>query len=175
MNGNIFIIGASGIGKTPLAEELAKQLKRKQISASEWVKQLFKPSSENLSREEYIKEITTYSKKRLKEEPFSCINYIEETYPDFFISGNYIIDGIRNPFDFNNLFDPKTDYVVYLNSTLKSPKNRFEAGIILIYHQVNWLEENGIMPYNNSFQKTINTDRFDLETVAFQIKKYFKL
>jgi len=59
---------------------------------------------------------------------------------------NVVIDGIRNPRDFINLFNPNKDKVVFVSKEKTEIKSTiFEKGIIVIKEYIKWLEENNLL------------------------------
>ncbi|MEE3717647.1 AAA family ATPase [Tumidithrix elongata RA019] len=125
------VIGQSQSGKTTLAQHIAQTYGFQHISASDWVKQVWQLSVEDFaSREDYIKAITEYSLEYLRKYPNACIDYIRDRL-DY--SDKTVIDGIRNPHDFVNLFDWRSDRCLYLNYQCNPiPTNSFERGLSVI-------------------------------------------
>lgn len=138
---NIFIIGRSRSGKTPLATKLATELGMQYIKASEWIRKEF-PQQQG-DRNSFITAITAASLQRLRENPRVCLDYITTNYD---LSQPSIIDGARNPHDFVHLFRPQYDTAIILNYT---PNNivytPFEQGIEIIKSYLDWLSNNGII------------------------------
>lgn len=165
MNGNIFVIGYSKVGKSPFAQHFAEQIGYKHISASEWVKQTFIPSSPNLSIKDYIKEITEYSKQQLiKENHNNCIRFIQQKYGTEYLNGKLVIDGIRNPRDFSFLFQPNTDKIILIEAdhSIVAASAFERTGILAIDYYMHFLIEQKFVNSNNYI--TINyQDRMDIE------------
>src|SRR6185436_115652 len=97
----IFVIGYSGIGKSPFTNKLLNKFPTAQvISASEWVRSVFPTDT-------HVDILTSYAKYKLRTNPNSCVDYINRNYS--FNNKITLIEGIRNPYDFNRLFDYTTD------------------------------------------------------------------
>ena len=138
----IFVIGNSGVGKTPLSKEIENRYGFKYISASRKIKTLI-PSKiltlKKIDRKKYTNEITAFSLSLLRKDPFIIIN-------DLRMEDNVVIDGIRNPRDFINLFNPNKDKVVFVSKEKTEIKSTiFEKGIIVIKEYIKWLEENNLL------------------------------
>lgn len=120
----IFIIGYSRSGKTTLAELMAKELGVKYCSASGWLHQMFDVMAlcaKDETKQEYIERLTALSLDTLQTDPDVCIRYVRKSQAT-------IIEGIRNPRDFLELFDPITDVVIYCNRyDVQDAATNFEA------------------------------------------------
>lgn len=128
----IFVIGYSGIGKSPFTNKLLSKLPTAQlISASEWVRSKFEIGTS-------AEVLTAYSKDQLRTNPNSCVNFINQKYT--FDNKITIIEGIRNPFDFNRLFNYTKDIVVFLSRDGLVPRTSFEEnGLLAIEAYTNFL------------------------------------
>jgi hypothetical protein len=138
---NIYILGTSRSGKTPVAKMLTDKLGMQWIGGSEWVREEYK--EKHATRKEFIAGITKYSVERLREEPDVCVKYITSKYD---LSQPSVIDGERNPYDFIQLFNPTKDKVVYLDfvNNFLEP-TIFEDGIKVIDKYLRWNIDNGLM------------------------------
>jgi hypothetical protein len=128
----IFVIGYSGIGKSPFTNKLLTRLPTAQlITASEWVRSKFEVGTS-------AEVLTAYSKEQLKTNPNSCVSFINQKYD--FDNKITIIEGIRNPYDFNRLFDYTKDIVVFLSRESLVSRTSFEEnGISAIKAYINFL------------------------------------
>lgn len=174
---NIFIIGPSRSAKTPIATHVAGSLGYGMISASEWVRSIFVPSGPVVTLEDKqrtLEEITKFSEQLLSENPNCCIEYIRGKFPDVLDgSYSYVLEGFRNPRDFDRFFQPHRDKVVLLSfpSSPLSPLTFETEGLSIIRQSVNWYGKCGFMPANSSINITLN--RFeDVEMIAGMIVKW---
>lgn len=119
---NLFIIGKSGVGKTSLAKDICSNMNLKHIQASSWIRSKF---DDNVSREV----LTDASKVILNQDPFACINYIKAQNIS---NGDCVIEGLRNPFDFCNLFRPNIDFVIFINGPEINKTYDMDHGVHLI-------------------------------------------
>jgi hypothetical protein len=174
---NIFIIGPSRSAKTPIATHVASFLGYEVISASEWVRSIFVPSGPMVTIEDKqrsLEEITRFSEKLLSENPNRCIEYIRGKFPNVLDGpSSYVLEGFRNPRDFDRFFQPHRDKVVLLSypSSPLSPLTFETEGLSIIHQSVNWYGKCGFMPASSSINITLN--RFeDVEMVASMIVKW---
>ena len=164
---NIFLIGSSGTGKTPIATKIANYLGIKHVKASEYFRLGF--SGEFDSRDYFNQKITEYSKHELSKNPRVNIEYLQDK-----INIPCVIESIRNPIEFTNLFDFKNDLVIYLNySENKLLKTGFEKGIQLIENVCLWSIENKIMK-EEQFVKVNFSQFFGENSLEFQIDQILK-
>jgi hypothetical protein len=137
---NIFIVGNTKSGKTTLAKKIATKFNLEHVSASQWFRDNFKgdPSSPA-----FVKEISVFSSQTLKAN--SNLN-IEILQPKI-VEGGCVIEGVRNPRDFNALFIPERgDVVIWLYSLSSKHSSVFEAyGLKAIRHSLKFYLETGIM------------------------------
>jgi hypothetical protein len=137
----IFVMGTSGIGKTPFAKRVAEGLALPHIGASAWVRRLFTVPS-GLSREEQVAAMTAFSTKALAEDPDACLRHLRSEPA---LAGACVIEGIRNPRDFSALWDPRKDLAIFLRHTAVAP-TAFERGLEVIEAYVRWSIANGLAP-----------------------------
>lgn len=128
----ILLIGYSGVSKSPLGHKLVDAIPNSQfIGASEWVRSQCPIDST-------VTELTAYSNDKLSKNPRSCLNFMMSKYN--LNNKISIIDGIRNPFDFTNLFYYPLDIVIFLSRNGIIPKSSFEKnGIKAIRSYINFL------------------------------------
>lgn len=171
----IYIVGATKSGKTPIGLEI-EQLnpKWKSITASEWVKSKFKPSSDQLSIAEFVDEITKFSIEELNKDLDQCIHFIKRTYCKDYLEGTLVIDGIRNPRDFTNLFQPNRDKILFIQKEGNDNWTKFESGIEVIKNYVEWLTSNSLLDKDNVEHFTYNTPLFEIKDVINKIERWIK-
>ena len=133
----VFIIGATKSGKTTLAEKLSKKYDFKHIKASALIRDIFpKNESDFKSKQEFTEAITKFSLDINRKDPYIVSRYL---WTSNNLDQNCIIEGIRNPNDFFELFDIANDKVILLkheNSDLK--ETEFEKGIEIIKDYLLW-------------------------------------
>lgn len=143
----IFIIGISKTGKSTLSTYLSNKYNLEHIQSSLSIRNSFKyKESDFNNKQEFINAITEYSIELNKKVPNFISTYIKKNYD---LTKNVIIEGIRNPNNFFDLFDINKDKVIfldYLNNEVKQTK--FEDGIDVIKHYLNWNLELNIIPQN---------------------------
>lgn len=137
---NIFILGQSGTGKSPIANKVSIAKNLELIKASEYFRESFKSTSDD--RNEFIKLITQFSAEKLSEDPYVNVKYIQNKMN----SKPFVIEGVRNPIDFTSLFTFGKDKVIFLNY-LDNPleKSNIEEGLDVILSLLNWTINMGIM------------------------------
>lgn len=106
----IFVIGGNKTGKTTFASTLARELRLQHIQGSEWVKKTM--SGLDTNHPNYREIITKKAIELLQIMPLACVQHIRDTYD---LNKDSVIEGLRNPNDFHNLFDWRSDYVVFLS------------------------------------------------------------
>ena len=133
----VFIIGATKSGKTTLAEKLSKKYNFKHIKASALIRDIFtKNESDFKSKQEFTEAITKFSLDVNRKDPYIISRYLRTSNN---LDQNCIIEGIRNPNDFFELFDIANDKVILLkheNNDLK--ETEFEKGIEVIKDYLLW-------------------------------------
>ena len=133
----VFIIGATKSGKTTLAEKLSKKYDFKHIKASALIRDIFpKNESDFKSKQEFTEAITKFSLDVNRKDPYIISRYLRTSNN---LDQNCIIEGIRNPNDFFELFDIVNDKVILLkheNNDLK--ETEFEKGIEIIKDYLLW-------------------------------------
>ena len=133
----VFIIGATKSGKTTLAEKLSKKYNFKHIKASALIRDIFpKNESDFKSKQEFTEAITKFSLDINRKDPYIVSRYLRTSNN---LDQNCIIEGIRNPNDFFELFDIANDKVILLkheNNDLK--ETEFEKGIEVIKDYLLW-------------------------------------
>ncbi len=146
----IFVIGMSQSGKSTLTKYLCEKFDFSHIQSSIMVRNTFPfKESDYDNKQDFIEAITKFSIELNRKNPNAVSDYIKNNYN----LNNVIIEGIRNPNNFFQLFDIKTDKVIYLNYlNNKIEKTNFENGIDVILNYLNWNLEMEILK-EGSFQK----------------------
>jgi len=167
---NIFIIGSSGTGKTPIAKKISEALNMKTVKASEYFRIKFNDAKIPFkNRDDFISKITKFSQQILKDDYNININYIKNQ-----MSVSCVIEGIRNPIDFTNIFNFNNDIVIKLNYTKNNLKiTEFEDGIDIIGRVCEWAIINKIMPSENMKDFTYD-EFFGVNSLEEQVKKFIK-
>lgn len=162
---NIFVIGQSGTGKTPISKLIAEKKGMNHIKGSEYFREAFKGSSED--RNDFINLITLFSKKELSKDPYVNIKYLKKK-----IGTNDVIEGIRNPVDFSNLFKFGEDEVIYLDYK-NNPliKTDLEDGLDVIESLIKWAINTKLMK-ENQFKKITFSSFFEEDNLEEKIQEY---
>ena len=102
----------------------------------------------------YRSDITSRSIKELKTNPNSCVDFIKWKYD---LTKPTLIEGVRNPHDFYNLFDYKNDYVIFLSHHSKDAiHSAFDLGVDVIQEITSFLLINNLIE-NHIFNESFNT------------------
>jgi len=155
----LFVLGASGAGKTPVARQLADALGVPHIGASQWVRRAFPPVDDPTQRQQQIEAMTRFSIEELRANPRACLDFIQREQHDLADAGApCVVEGMRNPFDFVHAFDPRRDLVVMMeraDNTLQ--RTAFERGLDVIRDYLAWLRGAGLMDDAHVLARTIAT------------------
>jgi hypothetical protein len=141
----IFVIGASHTGKSPLAKRLAEALGVRCVSAGAWVRERFaepRPADDASAseRSSHVEKLTAFALAELRRDPHvSVASLAARLRPD----EDAVIEGMRNPYDFIHVFDPRTDHVIALFGppAVASP---FDRGIDPLLAYLDWSIEMGL-------------------------------
>jgi hypothetical protein len=145
----VFILGPSGTGKTPMATHLATALGVPHVRASAWVRARFPRPASALSgvaadaaRQAFVDAITAFATAELRRDPWACLDHLASTRD---VEGPAVIEGVRNPFDFVHLYDPRVDRVIWLTHTATAlAPTTFERGLDVIDAYLTWLADAGL-------------------------------
>lgn len=140
--GNIFIVGQTGCGKTTLAQKIVKSSggALTHVRASAWLGD--GASAESSANRAQI--LTENSIKRLRANPDACVELIRGTHN--VSAGGLVIDGIRNPRDFAQLFDARRDQVIVISWPHGGFATEFErSGILAIESYIEHMKVCGLI------------------------------
>lgn len=153
---NVFIVGGTGVGKTTLARKVALARGFTHVSASEWFRQNFDGDGIT-DKQAFTDAITKFSREMLAADPDRNVRHLRHRYP--LDRGGHVIEGCRNPHDFQHLFDPRHDMVVVIHY----PRNpvvatTFETdGVRLIDGIAAYCEATGQLAAERLFRFTISS------------------
>lgn len=157
----IFIIGISKTGKSTLSIYLSNKYNLEHIQSSLSIRNSFEyKESDFNNKQDFINAITQYSIELNQKVPNFISTYIKNNYD---LTKNIIIEGIRNPNNFFDLFNINEDKVIfldYLNNEVKQTK--FENGINIIKDYLNWNLELNIIQ-KNRIQYLIYSDYNEIQ------------
>lgn len=139
---NVFFIGPTKVGKSTLAWTLCFEtpdVYLVPVQASKWIKEQYSAAS-FASYPEYVAFLTQKSRELLAKDPDCAVKRIKQSFNC--CGGGCLIEGVRNPRDFMQLFDYRKDLVVFLSRNGMEVVNEFEEGIEVIKQYVKWLEKN---------------------------------
>lgn len=149
---SIFIVGPTGIGKTTLSDAVAARFGLQRVSGSEWVKRRFGEftgTGASGDKAAYTAAITAYSRQALRADPRACVSYLRHRYD--LDGAALVVEGLRNPHDFHQLFRPERDVAIVLQFRDSAGSSSFEiGGVRLIRDGLQWLVE----------QQVLESDRF---------------
>ena len=173
---NIFVVGTSGTGKTTFSNELAKMFDLEAVSASRWTTKFGYKKTDP----DYRTKVTEATKTALVDDPYVCINDLSLTIESR-DSHSFIIEGIRNPFDFMNLFSPERDYVIFLkpNDVKSVANNTLDDGVKHILSNVYWMIDANIVSIEQVFTESshliLDTSRLTKNyTYSYKTQELFR-
>lgn len=143
----VFVIGYSDTGKTTTAKRIAQALVVPVVSASEWVVQSlggeeFLPCHKNMR----TRVLTEQTAALLRNDPERAVRHML-THGD--MSGSCVVEGVRNPYDFIRLYDPRYDQVVFLRRRGKDAAQVFENGVRVIEEYVQYVRDADLASHEN--------------------------
>jgi GTPase SAR1 family protein len=171
----IFVIGYSECGKSTFSQALCERLSVQYIGASEWTRKFNVTKDRNPA---YRETVTNLARKALLENPRVCIDYISSSLSA--IKEPVIVEGLRNPFDFMNLYDPANDYVIHLEPENAIPINRFDDGIDVIIDFLGYMNENHLFDdvghfyreYGHELSETLDlVKRYSFNSVTGKLER----
>lgn len=119
-----------------MAEQIAEELGYKQLTASVWIRERLNENEFiGLSKQEKIDLVTKKSMALLRSEPLIAARFLSRKLEQM---PNVVLDGIRNPQDFEALFRPGKDFVIFLEREGFVPYTEFER--IGIHAIKSWID-----------------------------------
>lgn len=143
----IFVLGRSHTGKSPFARRVAEALGIRHAGASAWVRERYpepRPADAATAAERarFVDAITAFATAELRRDPNVSVAALRQRV----LAGEAcVIEGMRNPYDFTCMFDPRTDHAVFLEYTQAQPPTVFERGLDVIAQYLAWLEEAALL------------------------------
>jgi hypothetical protein len=143
---NVFVLGPSRSGKTPMARHLAAALGLRHVKAGAWVRERFAtpaPADDapDAERAAFVAAITRFAIDELRADPWVSIDHLAAAG----LHVPSVIEGIRNPMDFVHAYDPRGDVVIWLDAaSIAITPTPFERGLDVIDAYLAWLEASGI-------------------------------
>lgn len=137
----VFVVGTSGVGKTPMATQLAARLGLGHVKASAWARAGYPgPVAPTADRAAFVAAITAWASAELAADPWVSIDHLA-CGADL---RDCVVEGIRNPLDFIHLYDPRRDVVIWLTATSGPPPTAFEQGLDVIGAYLEWQARAGL-------------------------------
>jgi hypothetical protein len=145
---NVFVVGRSRTGKTPMAAHVAKAAGLAHVRASAWARATYDATLDpsvlstpptNETRATYIANITAFATSELRNNPWVSVEHLASH--DLNVPS--VIEGIRNPLDFVHAYDPRCDVVIWLEGQQIAPTS-FERGLEVIEHYLSYMADAGL-------------------------------
>ncbi len=134
----VFVLGRSGCGKTPFAKRVAEATGANHVMASEWVRSRFPLTGGPGTRDDHIAALTSFSVEELRRNPAVCVEFLAAKHD---LTKPSVVEGVRNPYDFIRLYDPRTDVVAFLENRANALKEtEFESGLGVIRAHLEFLQ-----------------------------------
>src|SRR5262249_62350893 len=124
------VLGTSHTGKTPFARRIGEALGLARVGASAWVRARYPQLPEGASPDERAAQVaamTAFATDALRADPEISASSLRGAIAP--AGGRCVVEGVRNPFDFADTFDPRADVVVKLRYTAAAPPTAFERGL----------------------------------------------
>jgi hypothetical protein len=143
---NVFVLGPSRSGKTPMARHLAAATGLRHVKAGAWVRERFaRPAppddAPDAERAAFVAAITRFAIEELRADPWVSIDHLAAAG----LEVPSVIEGIRNPVDFVHAYDPRRDVVIWLDAvSVAIAPTAFERGLDVIAAYLAWLETSGV-------------------------------
>ncbi|MEZ0230175.1 MAG: hypothetical protein ACAI25_16250 [Planctomycetota bacterium] len=133
----VFVLGRSGCGKTPFAQRVAAATGLHHVMASEWVRSRFPLTGGPGTRDDHIAALTHFSVEELRRNPAVCVEFLAARHD---LTKPSVVEGVRNPYDFIRLYDPRTDVVAFLENRANAlHETAFESGLSVIRAHLEFL------------------------------------
>lgn len=155
----VFILGLSGAGKTTVSKSLLCN-KFNYIDVLSWFKSSFRSKQPKESVNEYEQSFTTYLVSHLQQDPLFFSQQIKDRLND----KAAIVDGMLDPRNFIDLFNPKEDYLIVLNRLDNSNNNDYDlVSLNVIRDYCFWLSSFNMLDKDRwiEFNFKMNTDKKD--------------
>ena len=141
----VFVLGTSGVGKTPMATQLSARLGLAHVKASAWARAGYPgpavaADADADARAAFVAAITAWATDALAADPWVSIDHLAR---DADLRA-CVIEGIRNPLDFVHLFDPRKDVVIWLAAAGGPAPTAFERGLDVIAAYLAWQAQAGL-------------------------------
>lgn len=153
----VFIIGMPQSGRTTVAKALCQADNFRYIDAFSWLRSSFRERKDDEKLETYEDEFHSWFTNRLKINPQLIVENVKESM-DAYPSDDkliYVIDGLRSPKDFMQLFDYNKDIVVFLNRVDKNDadyKDYENIGVCVTKDYCFWLSSANLLPRERWFE-----------------------
>lgn len=153
----VFIIGMPQSGRTTVAKALCQADNFRYIDAFSWLRSSFRERKDDEKIETYMDEFHSWFTNRLKINPQLIVENVKESM-DAYPSDDklvYVIDGLRSPKDFMQLFDYNKDIVVFLNRVDKNEadyKDYENIGVCVTKDYCFWLSSANLLPRERWFE-----------------------
>lgn len=152
----VFIIGRTSSGKTPIAQKGFASAGFHHISASQYFSGAFPDQKLALARRhvsadhptmlKFQEEMADFCKSELAKDPDCNLRHLEKSIRA--AGKSCVIEGIRNPYEFLNLYNPATDFVIFLDHAggVIQPTIFDARGVPLIRETLLWMLDAGVAP-----------------------------
>jgi adenylate kinase family enzyme len=146
----IFIIGLPQSGRTTVARAIEKEFNARYIDAISWVKATFRDRREGEHIQRYEDEYDHFLSVRRMINPWFVTSHVAELLKSHETDKVFVIDGINSPRDFAELFDYRSDVVVFLNRTdgAVDYKDHENVGVSVIRDFCLWMSSAGLLAKN---------------------------
>lgn len=131
---NIWIVGATGSGKSTLAKRLSKETGLPILEAGSFCREMCDPRANCAVLTQRAVDVLTDDHRYFSRQVAEAIQV-----------GNWIVAGARNPIDFTDSFNPKTDQVIFLTCLIPATPGFEHFGIGAIAAYANFLLTTGIV------------------------------
>lgn len=118
----IFVVGYTGTGKTSIATWIAEDIGGTLISGSSWIKKEL-PEIEKMCDRESAVELMTKTSQSLLSKDHRCAAKVISAEVAL-ATGTPVIEGLRNPTDFVELYNPSEDLIIYISRSTSKSKDR---------------------------------------------------
>lgn len=148
MSAKILIIGLPLSCRTTLAKALAHKFEWEYIDASLCLKEDCRPQLTKESAQQYADEYQQFISRRLTTDPRLVIKAVRRAGKCLSAIDALVVDGLSSPKDFAELFDYRTDTVIFLNrqdDDHSDAKDHENIGVSVIRDYCFWLSSIGLI------------------------------